>query len=868
MPSLETKASPHFTPFPLHAACNRNIARLTHQDCSAMVLENRHHLLTGRQILCGIPFELGSNAEQNNVLLVKDEPAAFTFPQLFHDKYIVFLHAADFKANEPGIDGIIRGHMGSPRLGEVAAEYTLHYTDGTQHTIPVRRRFNISEFRLGWGADSFECIPHTKPKAFRSNSDEHVRGRQAKRGWGQSQCNSCAGGSDAEMLHWIYAAENPYPDKEMDRIVFTPRDGTVFVFGITGSTLLSNPIRWDATKRVKLTLPDSMELDRFGDYDDLDIDMGSVVSATPARDYDDGSWEHGYNNKPPVLSKKTLIVEYTAHPQAMLYLGKDPALRLPVDGLGGSACGIGGFSVHKACAPDIPVSIRIIDSATGLPVAAKLHIHSPDGEYLAPMNRHRFPNPHWFEDYSVDYTNDGHHAAYVDGEAVVRLPRGGVFIEVSKGFEIKPVRCRHTIHEDTVTITISLEHVLPWRAKGWVTADTHVHFLSPHSALLEGSAEGINVVNLLASQWGELFTNIGDFDGATTLGSAEAGGSGEYLVRVGTENRQHILGHISLLGYEGRMILPLTTGGTDESRLGDPVENSLSNWARQCREQNGLSILPHFPNPRAEGAAALVMNLIDGVEMTSWNAIFEGINPYSLSDWYRYLNCGYFVPAVGGTDKMSAGTPIGGIRTYAMIKDGPFTYDKWKAAVRGGHTFVTYGPLLDFHINGREMGSAISINRDGGTLDVDWQVSSVTIPATQIELVINGETREVKALDPDKIEHRGCWSVKVTDSAWAALRIRAKHPDRHEIIAAHSSAIVIRVGDKPIFNKLDAMTILEQIEGATAYVKNLGSKADEMKYRQLAADLTSAHRRLHNQMHQQGLFHNHTAVDDHHIHHD
>ena len=92
--------------------------------------------------------------------------------------------------------------------------------------------------------------------------------------------------------------------------------------------------------------------------------------------------------------------------------------------------------------------------------------------------------------------------------------------------------------------------MLPWREKGWVTADTHVHFLSPISALLEGAAEGVNVVNLLASQWGELMTNVGDFDGKTTWGSREAGGDGEYLVRVGTENRQHVLGHISLLGYQ------------------------------------------------------------------------------------------------------------------------------------------------------------------------------------------------------------------------------------------------------------------------------------------------------------------------------
>jgi hypothetical protein len=66
-------------------------------------------------------------------------------------------------------------------------------------------------------------------------------------------------------------------------------------------------------------------------------------------------------------------------------------------------------------------------------------------------------------------------------------------------------------------------------------------------------------------------TNVGDFDGKTSHGSKIFGGDGEYLVRVGTENRQHVMGHISLLGYEGSIILPLTTGGADESAIGDPV---------------------------------------------------------------------------------------------------------------------------------------------------------------------------------------------------------------------------------------------------------------------------------------------------------
>ena len=124
------------------------------------------------------------------------------------------------------------------------------------------------------------------------------------------------------------------------------------------------------------------------------------------------------------------------------------------------------------------------------------------------------------------------------------------------------------------------------------------------TALLEGAAEGVNVVNLLASQWGELMTNVGDFDGINTWGTLDTGGDGEYLVRVGTENRQHILGHISLLGYNGQIIAPMTTGGPSESAIGDPIEILLTEWARQCKKQGGLVVLPHFPNPRCGKSAA------------------------------------------------------------------------------------------------------------------------------------------------------------------------------------------------------------------------------------------------------------------------
>ena len=62
-------------------------------------------------------------------------------------------------------------------------------------------------------------------------------------------------------------------------------------------------------------------------------------------------------------------------------------------------------------------------------------------------------------------------------------------------------------------LRLRIDRTKDLRSAGWVTADTHVHFLSPQTAWLEAQGEGVNVVNLLASQWGRLFTNVGDYTG-------------------------------------------------------------------------------------------------------------------------------------------------------------------------------------------------------------------------------------------------------------------------------------------------------------------------------------------------------------------
>jgi hypothetical protein len=328
---------------------------------------------------------------------------------------------------------------------------------------------------------------------------------------------------------------------------------------------------------------------------------------------------------------------------------------------------------------------------------------------------------------------------------------------------------------------------------------------------------------------------------------------------VGTENRQHVMGHISLLGYEGQMITPLCSGGPNESAIGDPIEVLLTEWARECKKQGGLVVLPHFPDPRAENAAAIIGGHVDGVEI--WR--YGGINPYSLTDWYRYLNCGYFLAAVGGTDKMSASTAVGAIRTYARIDaDRPFDYEAWMEAVRQGNTFATYGPLMEFDVDGKPPGTQVDMSSNGGTVDVTWLAKSCTIPMTSVELVVNGvvEEREtVKAW-----EGKGHWSVSVPRSSWLALLVRGIKENGIEIIAAHSSPVMVRLKGSEFYAAADALTILDQIEGAMAYLDTVSIRAEDKAYKRMRMVLESAHRELHNRMHRQGQYHHHSPMTDHH----
>ncbi len=810
---------------------------------------------SGDAISWGIPFRI------DRPILLKDGPVTERVQNL-KAEWLVFCHTTDIKPLEKDSRGFIRPMRGEGYLGEHVADYTIVYADGTEVRSEIRRRHHVGTFRRIWGENCFQAVAHRKPHAVRTVREQpSILVDAGVGGWGTAETRVVTADS-GRWVNWLWAWKNPHPEKEIAALRFAPKAGATILSAVSGGSASSEPLRWETRRKAILRLPEGVmfdnRVDAQGRWSQIQLDMGQVISAEPRRIYPNDEWAGSYNNKVPEVSTREVLIEYCAHPDARFHL--EDGSRIAVSELVATS---GKGPLVRVTSATQRVKIRVHEKGSGTPVPVKLHIHGQSGEYLPPVDRHRQPNGGWFEDYAPEFQNQGrHYCTYMPGETVVDLPIGDVYLEVSKGFEIKPVRKTIRIERSTQVIDVDIERLLPWRERGWVTADTHVHFLSPATAQLEGSAEGVNVVNLLASQWGELMTNVGDFDGKTTFGSKAAGGDGEWLVRVGTENRQHVLGHISLLGYKGNIIAPMCSGGPDEAALGDPIGVLLMEWAEQCKAQGGLVVLPHFPNPRGENAAGLINGSIDAVEMTAWGNLYAGIDPYSLSDYYRYLNCGYFIAAVGGTDKMTATTAVGTVRTYARIPEGrEFTYDGWLEAVQSGHTFVTYGPLMEFSVDGRAPGSRMEMKSGGGTLDVAWEVASVTVPMSKVELVVNGEVRESRSVKPD--QDSGHWSVRIDRSSWVALMVRGHYADKPEIIAAHSSPVMIRVENSPFFSALDAVTILDQVEGALAYLDTVGTRAEDEVYKRLRLKLTSAHRKLHNELHTRGQYHEHTPVTEH-----
>jgi hypothetical protein len=777
----------------------------------------------GPQSFWGVPFEIADGGV--NELLVLEGKSNTDIAVGSAGSYLVFAHFCD-EDSPSSVAGQPSDYL-NPVVtapGEHMADYVVVFDDGSELRQSIRRRFEINQVQTRMQS-GFASRQH------QGLSSIPKRGPFPNNAWGRWQTGVMVGDAPADGRttaksdragrsnppgSWsIYALELPDSSKKVASVRIESTGAAALAIGaLTVFSGQDHPLRHQPLETVQIDAGKKPA----GELD-IDIDLGVIARQQDIQSFDGEAWlanpVKGWGES-AVDPQMIASVDLTASADATLSVdGQALDVRSLLET--GKAEN-GDVSANVLTSDRTWVHGKIIDSSTGKPTAARIHFRSPDGRYFPPYGHTHEVNDNWFEDYGADLLLGDTPYAYVDGTFQGELPVGDVYVEASKGFEFEPIRQKLSIKPGQREIEITLERNSNLRAAGWVTADTHTHFLTPETAHLEAAAEDINVINLLAAQWGDLYTNVGDLTGEVS-GSSSA----ETIVWVGSENRQHFMGHISLMGATGSPIFPMSTSGPTEGYIGDPTVRAMSEWADEAREKGGLVIVPHFPFPHSEVIAEVVLGKVDGLEIRDFHV--PTMDTFAVHEWYRLLSCGLRVPAVGGTDKMSAGMPVGGVRTYAYIGDNELSHVSWSDAVRAGRTYTTSGPLMDFTVEGLRPGEELLLPESGGSVHVT-ATATCAMPINKLEIVFNGKIiAQVSSADGAKLLTID-ESLDLPGSGWIAARAVSDHVAWHVWpvnFAAHTSPVYVKAGRTDVFDAALGEYLITTMQGGVEWLDTLAT---------------------------------------------
>lgn len=489
----------------------------------------------------------------------------------------------------------------------------------------------------------------------------------------------------------------------------------------------------------------------------------------------------------------------------------------------------------------IPVPVRLRDAETGHPLHARVHVRDSQGEYWPPQGHQKNIPKAWREDVGGDVHVEDKTFAYVRPDFILPLVEGRYTVEVRRGIEYEPARAEFEVTAGRIPdLEIRLRRWSHMQRENWYSGDTHVHFLDPLTAVLEARGEDLNVVNVLATKWGELITDVERF-----LGKPDPASDPEHVVYVNEESRHDFLGHTVLLNLK-RLVYPLSWGGPGAGVPGGLDYPAMAHQADETHRQGGLVSWAHFPYPGGELPVDVALGKIDSVDVLTWRDALSpvGQRPGSAEVFYRFLNCGLRIAATAGTDKMFNTQVVGIPRTYVKV-DGEFSYQGWIDGIRSGRTFVTTGPMLRFTVQDRPVGETVR-TRKGERLSVRAEVHSY-LPVEKIEVVQQGKVIASRDNPEKKTRVVLETAVPVQQSSWLAARAYSsqKLPYQSGIpVLAHTSPVYLEVDEAPLRSPEDAAFFVKWIEESLEWLWSRANIPEE-EQRQEMIDLFERARQVY-----------------------
>jgi hypothetical protein len=505
-------------------------------------------------------------------------------------------------------------------------------------------------------------------------------------------------------------------------------------------------------------------------------------------------------------------------------------------------------SMTASARPAAPGTLRLtlVDEASGRPTPARVELLDAQGKGYVAQDALPIDGDCVDRDIPADYTVERAIAVmskqfvnqftktvqfYSVGKSFVSLPPGDYRLIVRKGPEFQlQKRDVHINPGEIVNLEVPMSRWVNLSAEGWYSADDHLHIARPVKELNPFiskwmQAEDVHVANLL--EWGL----VRHFHNALQYAFGEEGQyrEGDYLLATGQENpRTHFRGHTIILG--GKTPINFPEAYVIYSLFWEEAERQgalkgYAHWGKFGGAEYGLSV-------------DLPGRLLNFIEVLQFE---HGI--YDV--WYDTLNMGFRMTPTAGTDYPCGDNGIPGRERFYTQVAGPLTYESWLEGVRKGRTFVTNGPMLDFHINGKGIGDEVLLKKPGTvTLEGRVRFDLNRDDVGRLDVIVNG----VPVKSFPRGTHPGETSFQLpyefTSTSWVALQavggkvdeVAGRHPPFFvgaPTSQAHTAAIYVTIQGAPPLSAQPAAKVLAR--KWLAKLENLEARLAEDQIQQVAA---------------------------------
>ena len=498
-----------------------------------------------------------------------------------------------------------------------------------------------------------------------------------------------------------------------------------------------------------------------------------------------------------------------------------------------------------------------IENEKGAATPARVSIQASDGRDYASVGS-------WMlADDSFDRSQRAFEQHYFQptDRFTIYLPPGPAKIHVSKGLAYKVVdRTVDVSASAPANIEIRLEPLMMPQeisentGSQWVSADVHVHMDyagSYHNTQWElqkqEEAEDLDFIeDLVVNKEGR----IPDVSSFSPTQYRVLNPRPPYVFHA-QEYHTSYWGHLGLLHLTKNLILPGYAGYPQTAMASIvPMNADIADLAHA---QGGLVGYAHpfdtYPDPAHDAALTdelpidVALGKVDYLEVVGFSD-----HKSTAAVWYHLLNCGFHLPAAGGTDAManfaSLRGPVGLNRTYAQVPRLKPDHDAFLDALKRGHTFATNGPLLGFTLNDKGPGDELALNGADTTTKVAaslaankprkknrgvphvspplrgagnahlrvWLRSIVALD--HLEFVCNGRVVQTFKLSEGNTSADSDTTIPVNQTGWCLLRAyadSAREPVLDIYPYATTSPVYVTVPGAPLQSKDDAAYFLAWI---------------------------------------------------------